>query len=115
MSIVAETVDEISVFESSQSKSASASVKSKPGKPKQKPNTKTSGQKRTRRVLTLEEKYRIVKEVQNGKKQADVAELFNPPLCQSTVATIVKNKKEIMRAYEEGLFINKRKKMTLFE
>ena len=107
-------MDEITVSEFSQSKSASASVKSKIAKPK-KPNTKTSGQKRTRRVLTLEEKYRIVKEIQNGKKKADVAELFNPPLCQSTVATIVKNKKEIMRAYEEGLFINKRKKMTLFE
>ena len=59
----------------------------------------------------MEEKYRIVKEIQNGKKKADVAELFNPPFCQSTTATIVKNKKEIICAYEEGLFINKRKKM----
>lgn len=78
-----------------------------------KPSAKkaTVKKKSSRRVLSLEEKYKIVKAINSGKKQAEVAELFDPPLSQSTVATIVWSIKEIISAYEGGLYKDKRKRM----
>ena len=44
---------------------------------------------------------------QQGKTQAKVTELFDPPLPQSTVVTIVKNKKQIITAYKGGVYKDK--------
>ena len=63
----------------------------------------TVKKKSRRRVLSLEEKYKVVKAINSGKKQAEVAQRFDPPLSQSTVATVVRSKKEIISAYEGGL------------
>lgn len=81
--------------------------------PVRKPGTKkaTAKKKSSRRVLKLEEKYKVVKAINSGKKQAEVAQLFDPPLSQSTVATIVRSEKEIISAYEGGLYKDKRKRM----
>ena len=64
--------------------------------PVRKPGSKkaTAKKKGSRRVLSLEEKYKVVKVINSGKKQAEVAQRFDPPLTQSTVATIVRSKKE---------------------
>ena len=72
---------------------------------------KPAAKKKTRRVLTLEEKYQVVKALSKGKKQAKVAELFDLPLPQSTVATVVKNKKQIISASEGGMYKDKRKSL----
>lgn len=81
--------------------------------PVRKPGAKkaTAKKKSSRRVLKLEEKYKVVKAINSGKKQAEVAQLFDPPLSQSTVATIVRSEKEIISAYEGGLYKDKRKRM----
>ena len=81
--------------------------------PVRKPGTKkaTAKKKSSRGVLSLEEKYKVVKAINSGKKQAEVAQHFDPPLSQSTVATIVRSKKEIISAYEGGLYKDKRKKI----
>lgn len=65
--------------------------------------------KKAQRVLTLEEKYKVVKALSKGKKQAKVAEFFDPPLSQSTVATMAKNEKQIISAYEGGMYKSRRK------
>lgn len=52
-----------------------------------------------------------MKAIDSGKKQAEVAQLFDPPLSQSTAATIVRSKKEIISAYEGGLYKDKHKRM----
>ena len=74
--------------------------------PVQKPSAKkaTAKKKSGGTVLSLDEKYKVVKVINSGKKQAEVAQLFDPPLSQSTVATIVRSKKEIISAYEGGLY-----------
>ena len=59
----------------------------------------TAKKKSSRRGLSLEEKYKVVKAINSGKKQAEVAQLFHPPLSQSTVATIVESKNVIISAY----------------
>ena len=80
--------------------------------PVRKPGAKkASAKKSSRRVLSLEEKYKVLKAINSGKKQAEVAQRFDPPLSQSTVATIVRSKKEIISAYEAGLYKDKRKRM----
>ena len=81
--------------------------------PVRKPGAKkaTAKKKSSRRVLSLEEKYKVLKAINSGKKQAEVAQRFDPPLSQSTVATIVRSKKEIISAYEAGLYKDKRKRM----
>ena len=88
--------------------------------PVQKPGTnkatvkkkkKKKKKKSSRTVLSLEEKYKIVKAINSGKKQAEFAQRFDPPLSQSTVATLVRRKKEIISAYEGGLYKDKRKRM----
>ena len=72
--------------------------------PVRKPGAKkaTAKKESSRRVWSLEEKYKVVKAINSGKKQAEVAQLFDPPLSQSTVATIVRSEKEIISAYEEA-------------
>lgn len=40
----------------------------------------TARKNSSRRVLSLEEKYKVVKAINSGKKQAEVAQLFDPPL-----------------------------------
>ena len=64
-----------------------------------------------RRVLTLEEKYKLVKAIKDGEKNTVAAKRFDPPLSQSTISTIMKKKDEIISAYEGGFFTDKRKKM----
>ena len=71
----------------------------------------TAKKKSSRRVLSLEEKYKVVKAVNSGKKQAEGAQHFDPPLSQSTVSTIVWSEKEMISAYEGGLYTDKRKRM----
>jgi len=53
----------------------------------------TAKKKSSQRVLSLEEKYKVVKAINSAKKQAEVAQSFDPPLSQSTVATIVRTKR----------------------
>lgn len=65
--------------------------------------------KKAQRVLTVEEKYKVMKALSKGKKHAKVAQLFDPPLSQLTVATIAKNEKQIISAYEGGMYKSKRK------
>lgn len=80
----------------------------KPGAKKGTAKKKKSSQ----RVLSLAEKYRVVKAINSGKKQAQqVAHLFDPPLSQSTVVTFLWSKKEIISAYEGGLYMDKCKRM----
>ena len=64
-----------------------------------------------RRVLTLEEKYKLVKAIKNEEKHAVVAKRFDPPLSQSTISTIMKKKDDIVSAFEGRLYKDKRKKM----
>ena len=48
--------------------------------PVRKPNAKkATAKKSSRRGLSLEEKYKVVKPINSGKKQAEVAQLFDPP------------------------------------
>ena len=72
--------------------------------PVQKPNTKkaTRKKKSSQRVLSLEEKYKVVKASNSGKKQAEVAQHFDPPLSQSTVATIVRSENACTRTSAGG-------------
>ena len=60
-----------------------------------------------RRILTLEEKYKLVKAIKNGEKNTVAAKRFDPPLSQSTISTIMKKKDEIIGAYEGGLYADK--------
>ena len=60
-----------------------------------------------RRVLTLEEKYKLVKAIKDGEKNTVAAKRFDPPLSQSTISTIMKKKDEIISAYEGGFFTDK--------
>lgn len=65
-----------------------------------------------RRVLTLEDKYELLKLIGNGEKQSVVAKRFDPPLSESTTSTIMKGKDDIVRAFEgEYLYKEKRKNM----
>lgn len=59
--------------------------------------------KKAQRVLTVEEKYKVMKALSKGKEHVKVAQLFDPPLSQLTVATIAKNEKQIISAYEGGM------------
>ena len=82
---------------------------SKSGSSKKLPAKKAQRYEPCQRVLTVEEKYKVMKALSKGKKHAEVAQLFDPPLSQLTVATIAKNEKQIISAYEGGMFKSKRK------
>ena len=75
------------------------------------PDPKKSTTKRKRRTLTLEEKYKLNSAIKDGTKHVEAAKLFDPPLSGSTILTILKEKQNIIRAYEEGSYNDKRKKM----
>ena len=47
----------------------------------------------------------------DGAKHVEAAKLFDPPLSGSTISTILKETQKIVRAYEEGSYSDKRKKM----
>ena len=81
--------------------------------PVRKPGAKkvTAKKKSSRGVLSLAEKYKVVKAINSGKPQAEVAMLFELPFSQSTVATIERSKKEIISAHKRGLYKDKRKRM----
>ena len=50
-------------------------------------STKSKNQEtKKRQVLTLEEKYKLVKAILNGEKQTVVAKRFDPALSQSTIS-----------------------------
>lgn len=75
-------------------------------------STKSKKQEtKKRRVLTLEEKYKLVKAIFNGEKHTVVAKRFDPPLSQSTISTIMKKKDDINSAFDGGLYKDKQKKM----
>ena len=75
-------------------------------------STKSKKQEtKKRRVLTLEEKYKLVTAIKNGEKHAVGAKHFDPPLPQSTISIIMKKKDDIASAFEGGLYKEKRKKM----
>ena len=93
-------------LESSAEESTAVPVQIASGPP---PSKKQETKKR--RILTLEEKYKLVKAIKNGEKNTVAAKRFDPPLSQSTISTIMKKKDEIIRAYEGGLYADKRKKM----
>ena len=68
-------------------------------------STKSKKQEtKKRRVLTLEEKYKLVKAIFNGEKHTVVAKRFDPPLSQSTISTIMKKKDDIVSAFDRGLY-----------
>ena len=68
-------------------------------------STKSKKQERKkRRVLTLEEKYKLVKAIFNGEKHTVVAKRFDPPLSPSTISIIMKKKDDIVSAFEGGLY-----------
>ncbi|KAM7435170.1 hypothetical protein ABFA07_014836 [Porites harrisoni] len=82
-----------------------------PSKNQKEPDPKKSTTKRKRRTLTLEEKYKLVSAIKDGARNVVAAKLFDPPLSGSTISTILKEKHKIVRAYEEGSYSDKRKKM----
>ena len=61
--------------------------------------------------MTLEETYKLISAIKDGAKHVEAAKLFDPPLSGSTISTILKEKHKIVRAYEEGSYSAKRKKM----
>ena len=82
-----------------------------PSNKQKQPDPKKSTTKRKRRTLTLEEKYKLISAIRDGAKHVEAAKLFDPPLSGSTISTILKEKHKIVRAYEEGSYSDKRKKM----
>lgn len=52
-----------------------------------------------RKVLTLEEKVKVIRKIEKGFKKADVCREFG--LVNSTVQTIWKNKDKIVAAFEQ--------------
>ena len=86
-------------LESSAGESTAVPVQIVSGPP---PSKKQETKKR--RILTLEEKYKLVKAIKNGEKNTVAAKRFDPPLSQSTISTIMKKKDEIIGAYEGGLY-----------
>ena len=84
-----------------------------PSNKQKQPDPKKSTTKRKRRTLTLEEKYKLISAIRDGAKHVEAAKLFDPPLSGSTISTILKEKHKIVRAYEEGSYSDKRKKIKL--
>lgn len=52
-----------------------------------------------RKVLTLEEKVKVIRKIEKGFKKADVCREFG--LVNSTVQTIWKNKNKIVAAFKQ--------------
>ena len=56
--------------------------------------------KRTLKTLSIDDKYKLIKEVKSGLKKKDVAVKYGVPA--NTVSTILKNKETIVTAIEYG-------------
>lgn len=56
--------------------------------------------KRTLKTLTIDVKYKLIKEVENGLRNKDAAEKYGIP--PNTVSTILKKKESIINAVEGG-------------
>lgn len=56
--------------------------------------------KRTLKTLSINEKFKLIKEVESGTRKKDVAMKFGIPA--NTVSTILKNKQTIITAIENG-------------
>jgi hypothetical protein len=53
-----------------------------------------------RKVLSIEEKVKVIREIENGRKKADVCHEFG--FLNSTVQTIWKNKTKLIDAFEQN-------------
>jgi transposase-like protein len=53
-----------------------------------------------RKVLSVEEKFKVIREIENGKKKADVCREFG--LINSTTQTIWKNRTKIISAFAQN-------------
>lgn len=56
--------------------------------------------KRTLKTLSVDQKFRLIKEVESGSKNKDVAVKYG--ISPSTVSTILKNKHSVITAMESG-------------
>lgn len=56
--------------------------------------------KRTLKTLSIDEKFRLIKEVESGARKKDIAVKYGVPA--NTVSTILKNKQTIITAIEYG-------------
>lgn len=56
--------------------------------------------KRTLKTLSIDEKYKLIKEVERGSRKKDVAVKYGVPA--NTVSTILKNKQTVITAIESG-------------
>ena len=65
---------------------------------------------RKRKVLDIESKYKMIKEVESGiRKKQDIASDYG--IKQNSLSTISKNKNSIISAYETATFTPARKRM----
>jgi hypothetical protein len=56
--------------------------------------------KRVIKTLSIQDKFNLIKDVDSGFKKKDIAIKYGVP--KSTVSTILKNKKKVIKAIEEG-------------
>lgn len=56
--------------------------------------------KRVLKCLSIEEKYKLIKDVEDGLKKKEAADKYGIPA--STVSTIFKNKESIINSFESG-------------
>lgn len=71
--------------------------------------------KRVLKCLSLEDKYKLIKDTEKGTMKKDVAEKYGVPA--STLSTILKNKNAIIASFESGTSsgCSKRIKKPFFE
>lgn len=67
--------------------------------------------KKKRKQFTLKEKMDILKEVDKGRKNADVARSFG--LVPTTLSTIIKDREKIIKLYEQSSLSAGRKRLRL--
>lgn len=65
--------------------------------------------KRVLKTLSIEEKYKLLKDIKSGIRNKDVAEKYGIP--KNTVSTIVKNEKSILEAMENRTSCSKIKRL----
>lgn len=68
--------------------------------------------KRVLKCLSIEEKYKLINEIEDGLKKKEAAEKYGIPA--NTVSTILKNRESIIASYELGSQCNKRMKNPKF-
>lgn len=70
--------------------------------------------KRVLKCLSIEEKYKLIKDVEGGLKKKDAADKYGIPA--STVSTIFKNRESIINSFESGFRLHsKRVKTPIFK